>query len=142
LLVDERCELCVEVAFSTGLGDDEFLPERPRRRLRVSRVGLRIGIVGIHQHANLRGRGGELAEELQALRTVRFTRKLTPVRVPPGWLRLATRPALTGSKPLTNTIGVVVVAVLARLETSPPMVTMTATWRRTKSAAKAGIRST
>jgi hypothetical protein len=39
--------------------------------------------------------------------------KLTPVTLPPGRLRLATRPALTGSKAPTNTMGIVVVAVLA-----------------------------
>ena len=40
-------------------------------------------------------------------------KKLTPVTLPPGRLRLATRPFLTGSPPLPNTIGIVVVAALA-----------------------------
>ena len=39
--------------------------------------------------------------------------KLTPVTLPPGRLRLATRPTLTGSPPVTKTIGTVVVAALA-----------------------------
>ena len=42
-----------------------------------------------------------------------MTRKLTPVTLPPGRLRLATRPSRTGSIPLTNTIGTVVVAAFA-----------------------------
>src|SRR6516162_8749515 len=29
---------------------------------------------------------------------------LTPVRLPPGWLRLATRPSLTGSPPVMKTL--------------------------------------
>jgi hypothetical protein len=40
-------------------------------------------------------------------------RKLTPVRLPPGRFRLATRPSMTGSPPVTNTIGTLVVAALA-----------------------------
>ena len=40
-------------------------------------------------------------------------KKLTPVRLPPGRARLATRPSLTGSSPTRKTIGMVVVAALA-----------------------------
>ena len=43
--------------------------------------------------------------------------KVTPVILPPGRLRLATKPVLTGSLPVTNTIGVVVVAALAACTT-------------------------
>src|SRR5262249_19716694 len=39
--------------------------------------------------------------------------KLTPVALPPGRARLATRPSLTGSVPTPKTIGIVVVAALA-----------------------------
>jgi hypothetical protein len=39
--------------------------------------------------------------------------KLIPVTLPPGRLRLATRPSLTGSPPVAKTIGTVVVAALA-----------------------------
>jgi hypothetical protein len=40
-------------------------------------------------------------------------KKLTPVRLPPGRGRLATRPCLTGSSDTPNTMGIVVVASLA-----------------------------
>src|SRR5258708_30484748 len=43
--------------------------------------------------------------------------KVTPVILPPGRLRLATKPVLTGSLPVTNRIGVVVVAALAACTT-------------------------
>ena len=36
-----------------------------------------------------------------------------PVTLPPGWLKLATRPARTGSPPISKTIGIVAVAALA-----------------------------
>ena len=41
--------------------------------------------------------------------------KTTPVTLPPGRLRLVTRPSLTGSLPVVNTIGIVVVDDLARI---------------------------
>jgi hypothetical protein len=40
---------------------------------------------------------------------------VTPVILPPGRLRLGTRPTLIGSLPLLNTIGIVVVAALAAI---------------------------
>ena len=38
---------------------------------------------------------------------------VTPVTLPPGRLRLSTRPSLTGSAPASNTIGIVAVAAFA-----------------------------
>src|SRR5215468_960647 len=66
--------------------------------------------------------------------------QLMPVRLPPGRARLATRPNLTGSSPPTKTIGIVVVAALAA-NAEVPTVAITATRRRTRSAASAGSRS-
>ena len=69
-------------------------------------------------------------------------KKLIPVRLPPGRARLATRPSLTGSSPTPKTIGIVVVAALAASAAwLPASVAITATRRRTKSAASAGRRS-
>ena len=63
----------------------------------------------------------------------------TPVTLPPGRLRLATSPVATGSEPPVKTIGMVAVAAFAaRVDTGPPPVAMTATWRPTRSAANAG----
>ena len=61
----------------------------------------------------------------------------TPVALPPGRLRLPTRPRVTGSAPLLNTIGMVDVASLtARAE--GPLATIKDSCRRTKSAAIPG----
>jgi hypothetical protein len=46
--------------------------------------------------------------------------KVTPVRLPPGRARLATRPNSTGSVPLLKTIGIVEVALLAASTEGPP----------------------
>src|SRR5262249_23998393 len=65
--------------------------------------------------------------------------KLTPVILPPGRLRLVTRPIAIGSPLLTNTIGMVEVAARAmrRAVIGP---TITATYRCARSAASAGRR--
>src|SRR5947209_3205005 len=67
--------------------------------------------------------------------------KFRPVALPPGRLRLATRPNLTGSSPPRKTIGIVVVAALAASAEVVPVVAITATERCTKSDASAGRRS-
>ena len=68
--------------------------------------------------------------------------EMTPVTLPPGRLRLATSPTLTGSTPVLKTTGIVVVAALAASDPCAlPGVAMTATRRRTKSAASSGNRS-
>ena len=54
--------------------------------------------------------------------------EVTPVTLPPGRLRLATRPTSTGSPPIAKTIGIVVVAALAASAAGvPPVATITAT---------------
>jgi hypothetical protein len=66
-------------------------------------------------------------------------KKLIPVKLPPGRARLTTRPSLTGSSPTSKTIGIVVVAALAaNAELLPSTAAITATRRRTNSAASAG----
>jgi putative ABC transport system substrate-binding protein len=54
---------------------------------------------------------------------------------------LATKPSATGSAPNVNTIGIVLVAALAAIVGGEGLVQITATPRRTKSAANPGSRS-
>src|SRR5262249_53260762 len=68
-------------------------------------------------------------------------KKLTPVRLPPGRARLATRPSFTGSSPILNTIGLVAVAALACNAVCEPQAAITETPRRTSSPASTGSRS-
>src|SRR4029077_16304480 len=49
------------------------------------------------------------------LGTSSAARKLTPVTLPPGRLRLGTKPSLTGSLPVMNTMGMLAVAALAEI---------------------------
>src|SRR5262249_41562284 len=66
---------------------------------------------------------------------------LTPVALPPGRLKLATRPYWTGSDPLVNTMGIVAVAAFAAEAEGLSVATSIATCRRTSSAARTGKRS-
>ncbi len=50
-----------------------------------------------------------------------------PVMLPPGRLRLATSPSLTGSPPVANTTGNVVVAALAAIAAAVSVAAITAT---------------
>src|SRR5215472_11925591 len=70
-----------------------------------------------------------------------LTEKTTPGILPLGRLMLATRPTLTGSAPMTNTIGVVAVAALPACAAGTPAPTIAATCLRTRSAASPGSRS-
>src|SRR5262249_61296833 len=66
-------------------------------------------------------------------------RKLVPERVRVGRCRQATRPSLTGSPPVTKTIGKVEVAALAA-NAERVLQTIRAACLRTKSATRAGNR--
>ena len=66
---------------------------------------------------------------------------VTPVMLPPGRLRLATRPSLIGSPPVSKMIGMVVVAAFAASAAGVEVAAITATCRRTSSAAIPGSRS-
>src|SRR5262249_36565931 len=65
---------------------------------------------------------------------------LTPVALPPGRLKLATRPYWTGSDPLVNTMGIVAVAAFAAEAGGLSGATSIGTFRRTRSGARTGKR--
>jgi len=70
-----------------------------------------------------------------------LTINVTPVTLPPGRLRLETRPRSTGSAPVAKTIGMVVVAALAATAAGGERATIASTRSDTRSAANAGKRS-
>ena len=98
-----------------ALQDMELQPERARRRLQSLDMVSACGRLAGFTSTAMRGRRGhQLAQQLQPLWPPALrSKKLTPVRLPPGRLRLATRPSWTGSPPVAKTIGIVVVAALA-----------------------------
>jgi ABC-type uncharacterized transport system substrate-binding protein len=80
-------------------------------------------------------------QQLQVLCPQRGADKVTPVILPPGRLRLVTRPVVTGSSAVTKTIGMVVVAALAASAAAWEPAMIKTTGQRTKSAASDGSRS-
>ena len=66
---------------------------------------------------------------------------VTPVMLPPGRLRLATSPSSTGSPPVRKTIGMTEVADFAAKAAGKPVVTISATCRSRRWAARIGRRS-
>ena len=97
--------------------------------LHVRSLGLGVRIARVDQHRDHCHIGHQLAQQFQSLRPSTPVKKFTPVTLPPGRLRLSTRPSLTGSPPTEKTIGTVVVAAFAAsAEAGFP--TITATGRR------------
>jgi hypothetical protein len=62
-----------------------------------------FGLLGLTRNPKFVAPGINSCSRPNCFATNRLTRKLTPVTLPPGRLRLATRPNLTGSPPTTNT---------------------------------------
>jgi hypothetical protein len=109
---DERCEGCIEVAFAGCLCDDNLLPDGAGGCLYFCyfEVGPRIGkasVIGV-----LENPGTTSSNNSRRFGATSTVKELTPVILPPGRLRLATKPSCTGSPALRNTIGMVDVAAL------------------------------
>ena len=138
--LDERCKGCLDVAVAADIENDELLPDRLRRGLHVSSLRLGIRTVRVHSTAIVVALGTSWRSSSSRFAPNTLAKKTTPVTLPPGRLRLATRPSLTGSPPVAKTIGTVVVAALAA-SAAGVFPTITATGRRIKSATRAGSRS-
>ena len=127
---------------SYGTMDIEPHSEGLRRIIELSRLGVDNWIVRVQRHCDNPGLRDQLVEQAQWLRNfIKLPKKTTPVALPPaGRLRLATRPRLTGSPLLANTIGIVEVAAFAA--SAPGVVeAIAATWRPTSSAVSIEARS-
>src|SRR5215211_5484594 len=118
---------------------------KPRERAAPSRsfnVSAILGLAGLTRTAMRAAVGTNSRRSPIRFAVNSVVKKLTPVRFPPGRARLAMRPKLTGSWGTAKTIGIVAVAAFAAAAVGmPPPLAITATWRRTRSAASAGNRS-
>src|SRR5262245_14693316 len=76
-------------------------------------VSATIGLVGLTSSAISVAVGTSSCSGSSRFGTSSAFHRVTPVRLPPGRFQLATRPSSTGSPAVPNTIGIVVVAVLA-----------------------------
>src|SRR5215467_7475477 len=139
LVLSKRCESAFEIICLAGSHDKNLHAKALCGVLNVFRLILRVGITRIAIGEAL---GTISCSRASLLEPSRAAYTLTPVALPPGRLRLATSPALTGSSPVVKTIGTVVVAALAaRAEMVPPVAAKIVTPRSTSSAISAGSRS-
>src|SRR5262249_29880722 len=76
-------------------------------------VSALVALAGLRSTAKRTALGNSSCRSPSRFETTSMVKKLTPVALPPGRARLATRPSLTGSSPTANTIGIVAVAALA-----------------------------
>ena len=97
-----RAKTRIEFAFGTGLQDMELKVEVCERaafggfRLRARQMGL----VGLTSRAMMVAVGTNSCSSSSRFGPTSTLSVVTPVRLPPGRLRLATRPASTGSAPV------------------------------------------
>src|ERR1700730_17267736 len=140
LLLHDSDNGTFDLAFVRGLDNDHLQPEAPHRGLRLLDVILHEArMFGFTRRAIRVAPGRTSCSSSIRLATSSTPIKVIPVTFPPGRPRLGTKPALTGSEAVVNTIGIVFVAAIAvRIATSGAPALMTATLRLTRSAAMAG----
>ena len=135
--LDECCEGCVDVVFSTSIQDMEQQPERRRAAAcTFLYVGLRTSaLIGFARKPTDSALGTISLQQFEPLAVNTLTQNLTPVTLPPGRFRLATRPSLTGiAASHENDRDRRVAALAASAEGVPPVVTMHSDRARTRSA--------
>ena len=98
-----------------GVENCDLQPDGASSRLHVSFDvdSVFAGLAGLTSDRNTSAAGTNSRSSSSCFAASSRLKKLIPVRLPPGRARLATRPSLTGSSPLTKTMGIVVVAALA-----------------------------
>src|SRR5262249_9068837 len=96
-----------------------------------------FGLVGLMSSAMMVAIGTRSCSSASRFGPTSTPKLDTPVRLPPGRLRLATSPAWTASAATLKTIGIVEVAALAS-RTAGPFAKITATPGRAKAAAQVG----
>ena len=113
------------LAFST-------LSSSPSVRAATSRLAdqvFALGLAGLTSAAIVVAVGTTSCSSSNIFGTISTFRKVTPVRLPPGRFRLATRPICTGSAIVVKTIGMVVVAAFAAIAEGVVNAAITDTWR-------------
>src|SRR6516162_8860949 len=106
----------------------------------VSGASTTFGLLGLTRNAIVLVEGNSSRKSSKRFGPSILSKKNTPVRLPPGRLTLSTRPVLTGSAPVENTIGMVLVATFAADAAGASKATITATPRLTSSPASEGKR--
>src|SRR5829696_6935126 len=102
--LDQVCEGCIELKFAADIQNVELQPETPSRRLHPLCRFLRYWIGRINEKRDDLRFGSSSCSTSSRFGAISTPNWATPVTLPPGRLRLATRPSWTGSLPVSNTI--------------------------------------
>src|SRR4029077_7776334 len=86
--------------------------------------GSAIGLAGLTSTATTAASGSNSRSMSSFVATKSAENPTTPVRLPPGRLRLVAKPNCTGSTPMWKTIGMVAVAALAASVAGVPTLTI------------------
>ena len=141
-LLDERGEGGLEFSFAADFGDGNSSPSVRAAASTSFICGSAVGRPGLNSPPTTRACGISSRSNSSRFATTSSIKSITPVILPPGRFRLATRPSWTGSDPTTKTTGIVEdAAFAARAEGGPPVAAITETGRLTNSATSAGNRS-
>jgi hypothetical protein len=109
----------VRKAASISLGLLAFMISKRSPRTRAADCKLLVstsattGLLGLERKAIGVTAGTNSCSNSSRFAATSMLRLTNPVRFPPGWLKLATRPISTGSLPIKKTIGIVGVTFLA-----------------------------
>jgi hypothetical protein len=136
MLGREECAAAQHSTGETGRSLAHHAPAHATSDTRSATAALEAQIAGLRQASELLRRQlddvREDRDRLEALFKRAVKNRLIPVILPPGLLKLGTRPAATGSAPLVNRIGIVEVAdFAAKAAGGPPVAAITATFRCT-----------
>jgi hypothetical protein len=94
----------------------ELQSEGAGRRLQLTKkASLKVGLVGLMSTAMMVAFGSSSRSSSSRFCATSTFKLVTPVRLPPGRIKLATSPTLTGSTAIAKTIGMVAVAALAAI---------------------------
>src|SRR5262249_5852722 len=93
----------------------------------LSTAACALGLVGLTSTAIIVAVGSNSRTSSRRLGPTSDANVVTPVRLPPGRLRLATTPILIGSSPMTKTIGILEVVALAASTAGVPSAAITVT---------------
>jgi hypothetical protein len=116
--------------FSRGRGVQDFdvLPDGIGGVLNALQLDLGVRIPGVQKHGDGRRAWDQIAQQSEPL-GISLVKIWTPVTLPPGWLKLATKPLRIRSPPDRNTIGMLEETVLTTCaDRLLPTITSTGRW--------------
>ena len=126
LLGNKHCKGRFEITFGSGSNDVNLESEALGRSIHISRGRLSRGVVGVTNSATTMDEAINSYSKLSLFGQREALITVTAVVLPPGRLKLATRPSSTGSPAVAKTTGIAEIAAFtSRMRTSRPPANIT-----------------